>query len=123
MPSIPDAFAREIATEWIAAWNSNDLERIFSHYGDDFEMRSPLIAQRGFAASGALRGKPAVRPYWTAGLQANPPIKFELLDVYAGVDQIAIHYRSVARTYVVEVLEIDADRKIISGSACYGAPA
>ena len=122
MPPIPEAFARELAVEWIAAWNSNDLERIFGHYGEDFEMRSPLIAQRGFDPSGALRGKAAIRPYWSAGLAANPPIKFELVDVYAGVNQIAIHYRSIGRTYVVEVLELDDERMIVSGSACYGAP-
>jgi len=123
MPPIPEAFARELADEWIAAWNSNDLEQIFGHYTDDFVMRSPLIAQRGFAPSGALHGKDAIRPYWTAGLQANPPIRFELVAVYAGVNQVAIHYKSVARTYVVEVLELDDDRKIVSGSACYGARA
>ena len=122
MPTIPDETAREIAIEWIAAWNSGDLERIFSHYVDDFEMRSPLIAHRGFSPTGALHGKAAIRPYWIAGLAATPPIRFELVDVYAGVNQIAIHYRSVGRKYVVEVLELDHDRRIVRGSACYGAP-
>ena len=122
MPPIPDSIAREIAHEWIAAWNSHDLERIFSHYAGDFEMRSPLIAERGFSPSGALRGKDAIRPYWTAGLAATPPIRFELVDVYAGVNQIAIHYRSVGRKFVIEVLELDDDRTIVRGSACYGAP-
>ncbi len=123
VPQISDAFARELATEWVAAWNSHDLERIFSHYVDDFEMRSPLIAERGFSPEGALRGKDAIRPYWTAGLAATPPIRFELVDVYAGVNQIAIHYRSVGRKFVVEVLELDDHRRIVRGSACYGAPA
>lgn len=123
MPMIPAAVAREIATEWIAAWNSHDLERILRHYADDFEMRSPLIAERRFSATGSLRGKAAIRPYWAAGLAATPPIQFELIDVYAGVNQIAIHYRSVGRRYVIEVLELDDDRHIVGGSACHGAPA
>jgi hypothetical protein len=58
---IDSAFAREFATEWVAAWNSGDLERIFSHYADDFEMRSPLIIERGFSPTGALHGKAASR--------------------------------------------------------------
>ena len=120
---VTDRALNAIATEWIAAWNSHDLERILSHYVDDFEMRSPLIAERGFSASSALRGKDAIRPYWRAGLAATPPIRFELVDVYAGVNQIAIHYRSVARKYVVEVLEVDDERRIVRGSACYGPPA
>jgi len=35
------AFADHFAAEWIAAWNSHDLERILSHYTDNFEMSSP----------------------------------------------------------------------------------
>jgi len=123
MPVIDLEWARTLATEWVAAWNSHDLERILAHYTDDFEMRSPLIVERGFAAGGRLCGKPAIRPYWSAGLAATPPIRFELLDVYAGVDSVVIHYRSVGRRLVTEVLELDADRRIIRGSACYGPPA
>jgi ketosteroid isomerase-like protein len=121
MPPIPASVAREIAIDWIAAWNSGDLERILSHYIDDFEMRSPLIAERGFSPTGALRGKSAIRPYWGAGLAVTPPLRFELVDVYAGVNQLAIHYRSVGRRYVVEVLELDDERRITHGSACYGS--
>jgi hypothetical protein len=123
MPVIDAAFANELAAEWVAAWNSGDLERIFSHYVESFEMRSPLIAERGFSPTGALAGKPAIRPYWTAGLAATPPIRFELLGAYAGVNAVVIHYRSVGRKLVTEILELDDDRRIIRGSACYGAPA
>ena len=120
---IDAALADRLAAEWIAAWNSHDLERIFSHYSDDFEMRSPLIVQRGFSPTGVLRGKDAIRPYWSAGLAATPPIQFELLGAYGGVNQVVVHYRSVGRRYVVEVLELDDNRRIIRGSACHGAPA
>jgi hypothetical protein len=119
MAIIDLGWARDFASEWIAAWNSHDLERIFSHYVEDFEMRSPLIAARGFSDTGALRGKAALRPYWAAGLTANPPIRFELLDVFAGADTIVIYYRSVGRTLVTEVLELDAQRRVVRGSACY----
>lgn len=124
MAPIDSEFAREFAEEWIAAWNSGDLERILSHYSDDFEMRSPFIAQRGFSATGVLRGKDAVRPYWDAAIKtAAPPIKFELIDACAGVNTVAIHYRSVGRTYVVEVIEFDDQRRAVCGNACYGRKA
>lgn len=116
-------WARAFAAEWVAAWNSHDLERILGHYTDDFEMRSPLIVERGFSPSGVLRGKAAIRPYWAAGLAATPPIRFELLDVFAGVDSIVIHYRSVGRKLVTEILEVDGERRVVRGSACYGPPA
>ncbi len=116
----PQAFA----DEWIAAWNCGDLERVFALYDDDFEMRSPLIIERGFSPTGILRGKAAIRPYWGGGIAtANPPIKFELIQVYVGVSTIAIHYRSVGRKIVVEVIELGSDGRAIRGSACHGADA
>jgi SnoaL-like domain len=116
------AFALAFAHDGIAAWNSADLERNLSHYVDDFAMRSPLIAERGFSPTGVLRGGTAIRAYWAAGLAAaNPPLRFELLDAYAGVNRIAIHYRSVGRRYVIEVIELDERRRAIRGGACHGA--
>ncbi len=124
MPVIDSEFSSALAAEWVAAWNSHDLERIFSYYVDDFEMRSPLIAERGFAPSGVLHGKEAIRPYWAAGLAtARPPIKFELLEAYAGVNTVAIRYLSVGRRLVTEILTLDDQQRIIAGSACHGPPA
>lgn len=123
-PIIDERFAREFATEWIAAWNSGDLERILAHYADDFEMRSPLIAERGFSPTGVLRGKAAIRPYFGGGIaSAKPPLRFELIDAYAGVNTVAIHYRSVGRKCVIEVIEFDEQRRAIRGNACRGKEA
>jgi ketosteroid isomerase-like protein len=116
-------WAERFAREWIEAWNSHDLERIFSHYVDDFEMSSPYIVERMAEPSGVLRGKDAIRPYWTWGLELQPPIEFELLGVYAGVDKVAIHYRSVGRRLVTEILTFNAERRATHGVALYGDPA
>lgn len=127
MPTIERALAESLAAQWIAAWNSGDLERILALYDDDFEMRSPLIVERGFSSSGTLRGKDAVRPYWAAGIAAaaaaEKPISFELIDVYGGIDTVAIHYKSVGRKVVIEVLELDARGRVIRGTALHGQPA
>jgi hypothetical protein len=54
---ITQTWANEFAKEWIDAWNSHDLDRILSHYGDDFEMSSPLIIERKKDPSGVCAGK------------------------------------------------------------------
>ena len=116
--------ARALAERWIAAWNSQDLEQVYALYDDDFEMRSPLIIERGFSPTGALRGKDAIRLYWGPGIStAKPPLHFELLDAYGGVDTVVIHYRSVGRKIVVEILELGADGLIVRGCATHGASA
>ncbi|HEX3837852.1 MAG TPA: nuclear transport factor 2 family protein [Steroidobacteraceae bacterium] len=114
-------WAREFAQEWIAAWNSHDLERILSHYHDDFEMWSPLIIERMGVATGTLKGKEAIRSYWTIGLAAKPPLNFELQDVLVGVDTIAIYYCSKTRNAMVaEILRFDDQNRVIYGAGLYG---
>ena len=54
---------------------------------------------------------------------ADPPLRFELIEAYGGIDTIVIHYRSVGRKVVVEIIELDAARRAIRGSACHGADA
>ncbi len=101
--------ARTFATSWIAAWNAHDIERILSHYCDDFEMVSPLIVSRMGVPSGVLKGKAAVRPYWEIGLAAEPPLRFELLDVFVGIDSVVIYYDSFGRNRVAELFYFNAD--------------
>jgi hypothetical protein len=116
---ITQAFAQAFAAEWIEAWNSHDLDRIFSHYADDFGMNSPLIVERMGIASGSLEGKLAIRPYWTAGLAAQPPLHFVLENVFIGVDSITIEYHRVGGRHATEVLFFGSDKKAIRGVAHY----
>jgi hypothetical protein len=121
--ALSEAFAQRFAREWIAAWNSHDLDRVLEHYTDDFEMRSPIIVQRVGEPSGVLRGKARVGAYWEAALKAEPPLKFELIGAYAGIQSVTIHYRSVGRRLAAEVLEFNSNCQVVRGSAHYGEPA
>jgi ketosteroid isomerase-like protein len=67
------AFAENFAKEWIAAWNSHDLDRILEHYEDNFEMSSPIIRTLADEPSGTLRGKAAVRSYWAKARKGARP--------------------------------------------------
>jgi ketosteroid isomerase-like protein len=31
------------AKVWVESWNSHDLDKILSHYSDDFEITTPMI--------------------------------------------------------------------------------
>ncbi|MCI0348298.1 MAG: nuclear transport factor 2 family protein [Acidobacteriales bacterium] len=89
---IEKGFAERFASDWVAAWNSHDLDRILAHYKDDFEMSSPLIALVG-QASGRLRGKAAVGAYWAKALQRIQNLHFELVTALAGVDSVTLYYK------------------------------
>ncbi len=119
-PVVSKAQGEAFAREWADAWNSGDLDRILSHYSDDFEMRSPLMVELGFSDDGALRGKDAIRSYWEKGMAVDPPIRFELLGVYCGVGAVAIHYRSLGRAkQVVERIELSPDGKGLRAEGLY----
>ena len=115
----PEA-AHGFARRWIDAWNAHDLDRILDLYDADAVMHSPLIVERMGEPSGTLRGKEALRAYWSIGLAASPPLRFELLGVYVGVESVTVHYRSVGRRLVAEVLTLDEAGRIVRGTSHHG---
>jgi ketosteroid isomerase-like protein len=115
---IDQAFAERFAAEWIEAWNSHDLDRILSHYADDFEMASPYIARLAGEASGRLRGKAAVGAYWAEALRLIPDLRFERVEVLAGVDSLVLYYRSI-RGRAAEVFFFGVDGKVVRACAHY----
>ena len=117
---IDAAFAEAFAADWIAAWNSHDLFRIFEHYADDFEMFSPIIVERMSQPGGVLRGKARISEYWGRGIaSATPPLRVGLRNVFVGVGSVTIVYDSVGRGLAAEVFEFDAARRVIRGRAHY----
>jgi len=57
-----------------------------------------------------VRGKAALRQYWTAALAALPGLRFDVIDVYQGQSVLVINYRNERGRLVNEVLEFDGDR-------------
>ena len=116
---IERAIAMRFAEEWIAAWNAHDLERILSHYDDDFKMASPRIIEIAGEPKGKLRGKVAIGGYWKRGLELLPDLHFELLEVFASIDTICIYYHSSRAGKAVEWFEFGADGKVIRSAGHY----
>ena len=100
--------ARRFADDWLAAWNAHDLDALLSHFTDDVVFTSP-VAARLLGGDGVLRGKDALRHYWTEGLRRIPDLRFEVVGVYVGVDTVVIHYRNQLGRLVNEVLTFDGD--------------
>lgn len=113
--------AQTFAQEWIDSWNSHDLDRILSHYSDDFEMTSPFIARLMKESSGTLKGKENIRAYWEKALERIPDLHFELIEVLASINSIAIYYYAVLGKRAVELLFFDKDGKVARGVAHYNA--
>ena len=115
-------WAEEFAHEWIAAWNSHDLERVLAHYTDDFQMTSPLIAQWLGIPDGRLQGKDAIRNYWAQGLAKMPQLEFKLVDVVVGVSSLGIVFETVGLPRrVLEFMQLDDQKRCVRSEALHGA--
>lgn len=111
-------FADHFAADWIASWNAHDLDRILSHYSEDFEMSSPLIIKVAGESSGTLKGKVAVGSYWAKALRLNPSLHFELVTTLWGVNSITLYYKS-ARGLSAEVFHFNTEAKVAKAYAHY----
>lgn len=112
------AFADHFASDWVKAWNAHDLDRILSHYTDDFEMSSPVIIKVAGEPSGTLKGKQAVGAYWAKALQLIPDLHFELITTLVGVNSITLYYKG-ARGLSAEVFHFNQDGKVTRAFAHY----
>jgi hypothetical protein len=107
-----EAQAQEFAIEWIAAWNSHDLERILTHYTDDVEVTSPLVETFMGPGKVTVRGKPKLREYWGTALARYPELRFTLFRAYAGPRSLVLHYQSIQGLVGAECLELDGNGRI-----------
>lgn len=118
---ITQEFAQTFAHEWIDAWNGHDLDRILSHYADDFVMSSPRIVTIAGEPSGVLRGKGAIGAYWKRALELTPDLRFELLATFVGSDSVALQYRRVGAGLAVETFLFGSDGRVVRAAANYEA--
>ncbi len=106
------AQAQTAAHKWIAAFNDHDLETILSHYTESVALTSLLVSNVLGDPAGTVRGKQALRAYFAKALAAAPDLTFELLDVFLGVNSVAVYLRSNVRGLQLEVMELATDERI-----------
>ncbi len=111
-------FALSFADEWVAGWNSHDLERILTHYADDVVFSSPHIVDRLGRPSGKVHGKDELRAYWGSGLRDEADLHFTVEDVRFSVDTVVINSRNQRGHAVAEVLKF-RDGLVIWGCGAY----
>ncbi|MFF7993352.1 nuclear transport factor 2 family protein [Kitasatospora xanthocidica] len=117
--TVDHAFAQRFAGEWVAAWNARDLEGVLTHYTDDVVFSSPRVVTVLGEPSGEVRGKGALRAYWSKALALLPDLRFTLESVRVSVDTIVIDYRNERGVAVSEALTF-RDGLVHRGFGAYG---
>ncbi len=118
---LTESDAKRFAKEWIAAWNSHDLDAILSHYAERATLTSPVAAKILIDSSGTVNGRSAMREYFKRGLEIYPDLRFDLQDVMFGLSSIVLCYRNQKGTKTAEFMELSPDGKIVRVVANYSA--
>src|SRR5512144_2986239 len=86
--------AMSFATQWTAAWNARDVERVLALFAEDTTFTSPTAL--AVVGTATVRGKAALRAYWTQALSRIGTLRFTLDRVLwdAATRELAIVYSS-----------------------------
>lgn len=108
------------ATEWFAAFNEHDLERLLDLYDDEAVHYSPKLKLRQPETNGFVQGKDALRAWWKDAFERLPELYYKVTSLTANDDRVFMEYiRQVPGEddmLVAEVLEI---RERITASRVY----
>jgi chromate reductase len=110
--------AAEFAARWERDWNAHDLDALLAHFAEDVVFTSPVAAQLLPGSDGVIRGREALRAYWSHALGLLPDLRFTVEAVYTGLDTIVINYRNHAGNRVCEVLRFDG-ALVVAGHGTY----
>jgi ketosteroid isomerase-like protein len=103
--------AMRFATDWAAAWNARDVERVLSFFNEDVEFTSPTAL--AVVGTATVRGKAELRRYWTTAMARISALQFSIDRVVwdAASRELAIIY----------VADIDGRAKRVSENLTFGA--
>ena len=111
------------AAQWAGWWNAGEVERVLSLFSDDTVFTSPTAVET--VGTGTVRGKEALRAYWTAALKRIGTLHFTIDRVLWDPErsELAIIYTS--RTAgkakrMSENLHFGANGKIIAAEVFHG---
>jgi hypothetical protein len=116
---MPTPDPQPFADAWVRAWNAHDVEAVLDHFSDDVVFTSPVAAHVVPESGGVVRGKAALREYWTTALAQVPGLNFVVVGVYRGESTLVINYRNHRGQLVNEVLTFDGDGLVREGHGTY----
>ncbi|HQZ94542.1 MAG: nuclear transport factor 2 family protein [Flavobacteriales bacterium] len=83
---------QQIATQWFATFNAQDLEALLALYHDQAEHYSPKLKVRMPETNGMVRGKEALRKWWRDSFDRLPTLHYEVLKLTASDEQVFMEY-------------------------------
>ncbi|HTT59698.1 MAG TPA: nuclear transport factor 2 family protein [Acidimicrobiales bacterium] len=100
---------RRHVDNWLAAWNSHDLDAIMSCYSEDVDFVAPTVVQRWGRDDGRLQGRAELRRHFERGLELAPHLTFTEEAFLSSPAGYALLYLRDNNNRVLDVVELNAD--------------
>lgn len=112
------------AARWAEAWNQRDVETVLKLFHEDIVFTSPTAL--AIVGSASVRGKDALRAYWTAALTRSSSLQFTVDHVLwdPAYRELAIIYTSNIDGNIKSVsenLRFNVDWLVVSAEVFHGA--
>jgi ADP-ribose pyrophosphatase YjhB (NUDIX family) len=103
-----------VARRWLDRFNARDLEGLLALYADDAVHTSPKLRDRQPETKGQVRGKDALRAWWSDAMQRLPQLRYDELHLTAQGNRVFMEYLRVCPPepdlVVAEVLVVENAR-------------
>jgi len=111
------------AARWAEAWNHRAVEAVLEHFHDNVVFTSPTAV--AIVGAPTVRGKDALRAYWTAALSRIGSLRFAVEHVLwdPSRGELAIVYTSMIdgqSKRVSENLRFDENARVIAAEVFHG---
>ena len=81
-----------IAEQWFEASNQHDIEKLLDLYSEDAAHYSPKLKLHQPESTGLIKGKEALRLWWTDAFKRLPQLHYTPLKLTAENDQVFMEY-------------------------------
>lgn len=81
-----------IANKWIEAFNNHEIDAILSLYAEDAIHYSPKLKALQPHTNGLIKGKPALKAWWTDAFDRLPNLHYQLLQLTCDDNRVFMEY-------------------------------
>ena len=96
---------KQIATNWFAAFNKQNVDDLLSLYDDNAEHFSPRLLKNHPETKGLIKGKSAMREWWQGAFDKMPSLRYSPIEIREENDIVFLEYKRTADGDVDQIIK------------------
>lgn len=83
----------QIANNWFASFNKQNVDRLLSLYDENAEHFSPRLLKNHPETNGLIKGKAAMREWWQGAFDRMPSLRYHPIEIREENDIVFLRYK------------------------------